>query len=153
VFNDLRNGRRNNVKFDWDAVLDFQGESGPYMQMQYVRMGSVTEKFREKYGDPVFEDGDIDRLGLDEEWAILHLLASFPDTVARASRDFEPSTVAQHLIALAGATSTWWTVTKDTRIVGDDQDLSLARVRLVNAIRKVIGRGLQLLGMELVERM
>lgn len=153
VFNDLKNGRKNNVKFDWDKVLDFQGESGPYMQMQYVRMGSVTEKFRRTHGEPVYEEGDVDRLGLDEEWAILQLLASFPDTVARASREFEPSIVARHLIELASATSTWWVSTRDTRIVGDDRELSLARVRLVNAVRKVIGRGLQLLGMELVEKM
>ncbi|MCB9895916.1 MAG: arginine--tRNA ligase [Planctomycetes bacterium] len=153
VFNDLKNGRRNNVKFDWEAVLDFQGESGPYMQMQYVRMGSVTGKFREVHGEPIFEDGDPDRLGLDEEWKIIQQLAAFPDAVAKASAEFEPSIVARYLIELASLTSTWWTVTKDTRIVGDDKDLSLARVRLVNAIRKVLGRGLTLLGMSLVERM
>ncbi|MCA8913298.1 MAG: arginine--tRNA ligase [Planctomycetes bacterium] len=153
VFNDLKNGRRNNVKFDWDAVLDFQGESGPYMQMQYVRMLSVTEKFRETYGEPVFENGDPDRLGLDEEWRIVQSLAAFPDVVAKASAEFEPSIVARHLVELAGLTSSWWTATKDTRIVGDDEGLSLARLRLVNAIRKVLGRGLTLLGMELVERM
>ena len=153
VFNDLKNGRRNNIKFDWDAVLDFQGESGPYMQMQYVRMGSVTEKFRAVYGEPVFEDGNADRLGLEEEWRIVQQLAGFPDAVAKASSEFEPSIVARHLVELASLTSSWWTATKDTRIVGDDRELSLARLRLVNAIRKVLGRGLQLLGMELVERM
>ncbi|MBZ0135671.1 MAG: arginine--tRNA ligase [Planctomycetes bacterium] len=153
VFNDLKNGRRNNVKFDWDAVLDFEGESGPYMLYQFVRMGSVTEKYREKYGEPVFEQGDADRLGLDEEWKIIQQLAAFPDAVAKASADFEPSIVARHLVELAGLTSSWWTATKDTRIVGDDEGLSLSRVRLVNAIRKVLGRGLSLLGMSLVERM
>jgi arginyl-tRNA synthetase len=153
VFNDLKNGRRNNIKFDWDAVLDFQGESGPYMQMQYVRMGSVTEKFRQVHGEPIFEDGDPDRLGLEEEWKIVQQLAAFPDAVAKASAEFEPSIVARHLIELAGLTSSWWTATKDTRIVGDERDLSLARLRLVNAIRKVLGRGLTLLGMSLVERM
>ena len=153
VFNDLKNGRRNNVKFDWEAVLDFQGESGPYMQMQYVRMGSVTEKFRETYGEPVLNKGCADLLELDEEWKIIQQLAAFPDAVAKASAEFEPSIVARHLIELASLTSSWWTATKDTRIVGDDENLSLARVRLVNSIRKVLGRGLTLLGMSLVERM
>ena len=153
VFNDLKNGRRHNVKFDWDAVLDFQGESGPYMQMQYVRMGSVTEKFRETHGEPVFENGNPDRLGLDEEWRIVQSLAAFPDVLARASAEFEPSILARHLVELAALTSSWWTATRDTRIVGDDKDLSLSRLRLVNAVRKVLGRGLTLLGMELVERM
>ena len=161
VFNDLKNGRRNNVKFDWEAVLDFQGESGPYMQMQYVRMGSVTEKFEkeseERYGQKLtvgdLTSGDTALLTHEEEWKIVQQLAAFPDAVAKASADFEPSIVARYLIELASLTSTWWTVTKDTRIVGDDKALSLARVRLVNAIRKVLGRGLTLLGMKLVERM
>lgn len=153
VFNDLKNGRRNNVKFDWDAVLDFQGESGPYMQMQYVRMGSVIEKFRGVHGEPLFDEGDTTLLALDEEWALLQQLAAFPDAIAKASQEFEPSIVARYLIELASLTSTWWTITKDTRIVGDDPKLSLARLRLVNAVRKVLGRGLSLLGMSLVERM
>lgn len=153
VFNDLKNGRRNDVKFDWDAVLDFEGESGPYMLYQYVRMGSVTDKFCERYGEPVVEKGCAGLLELDEEWKIVQQLAAFPDAVAKASSEFEPSIVARHLIELASLTSSWWTATKDTRIVGDDENLSLARVRLVNSIRKVLGRGLTLLGMSLVERM
>ncbi|MCC7509199.1 MAG: arginine--tRNA ligase [Planctomycetes bacterium] len=153
VFNDLKAGRRNNVKFDWDAVLDFEGESGPYMLYQYVRMGSVTEKYREAYGEPDFAAGDAARLNLDEEWRILKLLADFPDAVAKASDEYEPSVVAQHLIKLASATSTWWVATRDSRIVGDDRDLSLARVRLVNAIRTTLGKGLTLLGMSPVDRM
>ena len=153
VFNDLKNGRRNNIKFDWDAVLDFQGESGPYMQMQYVRMCSVLDKFIERYGQQDLTAADVALLALPEEWNIVLQLAAFPDAIAKASAEFEPSIVARHLIELAGLTSTWWTATKDTRIVGDDANLTLARVRLVNAIRKVLGRGLTLLGMSLVERM
>lgn len=153
VFNDLKNGRRNNVKFDWDAVLDFEGESGPYMQYQYVRMGSVTAKYRERYGEPVFENGDAALLTLPEEWAIVQQLAEFPGALRRAAEELEPSLVAKALVDLAAAASTWWTATKDTRIVGDDPALSLARLRLVNGIRRVLGRGLTLLGMDLVERM
>src|SRR5690606_28492431 len=107
VFNDLKNGRRNNIKFDWDAVLDFQGESGPYMQMQYVRMGSVIEKFRGVHGEPLFDEGDTTLLALDEEWAIVQQLAAFPDAAAKASAEFEPSIVARYLIELASLTSTW----------------------------------------------
>jgi arginyl-tRNA synthetase len=161
VFNDLKNGRRNNIKFDWDAVLDFQGESGPYMQMQYVRMCSVLEKFvaesKQRYGRAMTTEdlstADVALLTHEEEWKIVLQLAAFPDAIAKASAEFEPSIVARHLIELASLTSTWWTATRDTRIVGDDAALTLARVRLVNAIRKVLGRGLTLLGMSLVERM
>lgn len=173
VFNDLKAGRRNNVKFDWDAVLDFEGESGPYMLYQYVRTGSVMQKYAERYGSSGFRvpgsellqdselrtqnaelsAGDAALLTLDEEWRILKLLAEFPDAVAKASDEYEPSVVAQHLIKLAGATSTWWVATRDSRIVGDDKALSLARVRLVNAIRTTLGKGLTLLGMSLVDRM
>jgi arginyl-tRNA synthetase len=168
VFNDLKNGRRNNIKFDWDAVLDFEGESGPYMLYQYVRMGSVMQKFAERWGQEPgaratgrsLEDvasavvqGDSALLKLDEEWRIVRLLSEFPDIVAKASAEYEPSHVAKHLIDIAAATSSWWTATRDTRIVSEDHELSLARVRLVNAIRTTLGKGLQLLGMTPVERM
>jgi arginyl-tRNA synthetase len=153
VFNDLRNGRRNDVKFDWDEILNFNGETGPYMLMQYVRMGSVLEKYRERFGEPAFSPEDAARLSTDEEWALVGQLADFPQATARASREMEPSHVARSVIEIASAASTWWNATKDTRIVGDDPLLSRARVRLVSATRRVLGKGLMLLGLSLVERM
>jgi arginyl-tRNA synthetase len=158
IFNDLKNGRRNDIKFDWDEVLNFQGETGPYMLMQYVRMGSVTEKFFEAaqakgWGAHSWEHGDVSQLKRDDEFELAMLLAAFPEALRRASAEYEPSIVARQLIDIAAQTSSWWTNTKDTRIVGEDAELSKARVRLVNAVRKVLGRGLLLLGMTLVERM
>lgn len=153
VFNDLKNGRRNNVKFDWDAVLDFKGESGPYMQMQYVRMCAVTRKFEGLHPDIDVSTGDISLLTLDEEWKIIAALAELPAVLARASKELEPSVVAKWLIELAGLTSSWWVATKDTRIVSEDAALSTARIRLVSAVRKALGQGLTLLGIPLVTRM
>ncbi|MHC4841576.1 MAG: arginine--tRNA ligase [Planctomycetota bacterium] len=153
VFNDLKNGRRNNVKFDWDAVLDFKGESGPYMQMQYVRMCAVTRKFETAHAGIGASTGCVSLLELDEEWKIVAALAEFPAVLEKASRELEPSVVARWLIELAGLTSSWWAATKDTRIVSDDPDLSCARIRLVTAVRKAIGQGLTLLGIPLVNRM
>jgi arginyl-tRNA synthetase len=129
--------------------------------MQYVRMCSVLEKFvaesKQRYGRAMTTEdlstADVALLTHEEEWKIVLQLTAFPDAIAKASAEFEPSIVARHLIELASLTSTWWTATRDTRIVGDDAALTLARVRLVNAIRKVLGRGLTLLGMSLVERM
>ena len=153
VFNDLKNGRRNDIKFDWDEILNFQGETGPYMLMQYVRMGSVSEKFAQVYPHLTWAGGDVSKLARDDEFELALLLAGFPEAMRRASAEYEPSNVAKALIEIAAQTSSWWTNTKDTRIVGDDAELSRARVRLVNAIRKVLGRGLLLLGISLVERM
>ncbi|MCF6227529.1 MAG: arginine--tRNA ligase, partial [Planctomycetes bacterium] len=153
VFNDLKNGRRNNVKFDWDAVLDFKGESGPYMQMQYVRMCAVTRKFEGIHAGIDVSTGDISLLTLDEEWKIIAALADFPAVLTKASKELEPSVVAKWLIELASLTSSWWVATKDTRIVSEDAALSTARVRLVTAVRKALGQGLTLLGIPLVERM
>ncbi|MEE9310809.1 MAG: arginine--tRNA ligase [Planctomycetota bacterium] len=153
VFNDLKNGRRNNVKFDWDAVLDFKGESGPYMQMQYVRMCAVTRKFEGLYAGIDASTGDVSLLTLDEEWKIIAALADFPAVLKKASRELEPSVVAKWLVELASLTSSWWAATKDTRIVSEDAALSTARVRLVTAIRKALGQGLTLLGIPLVTKM
>ncbi len=158
IFNDLKNGRRNDIKFDWDEILNFTGETGPYMLMQFVRMGSVTEKFHEAaqqkaWGAHSWQQGDAAKLARDDEWELALLLANFPEALRRASAEYEPSLAARQLIDIAAQTSSWWTNTKDTRIVGEDAELSKARVRLVNAVRKVLGRGLLLLGMTLVERM
>ncbi|MCK6440479.1 MAG: arginine--tRNA ligase, partial [Planctomycetes bacterium] len=152
VFNDLKQGRRNDVKFDWDEVLDFSGETGPYMLYQYVRLGSVQRKFRERYGE-VSGTPDYAKLTHPQERELLKMIASFPEAVERACRENEPSVIGRYLLDLSALFSSYWTATKDEGIVGDDRNLSQARIALVGALRKVLGRGLALLGLRLVDEM
>jgi len=151
VFNDLKNGRRADVKFDWDEMLSFSGDTGPYMLMQYVRLGSVTRKFVERYGQP--GDADPAQLKSSHERELLKAIANFPEVVERAARENEPSVISRYLLDTSAIFSSYWSATKNEGIVGDDQALSTARIALVGALRKVLGRGLTLLGLRLVDEM
>lgn len=159
VFNDLKNGRNSDVKFDWDDMLSFNGETGPYMLYQYVRLGSVRRRYDARFGDPSQPsagfpaDADASLLTLPQERELLKAVASFPETVARAAREAEPSTISRYLLDLSGLFSTYWAATKDEGIVGDDRALSTARIALVEAVRRVLGKGLTLLGLRLVDEM
>jgi arginyl-tRNA synthetase len=159
VFNDLKNGRNSDVKFEWDDMLSFNGETGPYMLYQYVRLGSVRRKFDARYGSGTTDatgwptGADASLLTLPQERELLKAIASFPETVARAAREAEPSTVSRYLLDLSGLFSTYWAATRDEGIVGDNCALSTARIALVEAVRRVLGKGLTLLGLRLVDEM
>ncbi len=155
VFNDLKNGRRADVKFDWDEMLSFSGETGPYMQYQYVRLLSVRRKFDQHYpgSEGRWPRADASLLIHPLERDLLKAVAGFPDVVERAMRESEPSMVSRYLLDLSSLFSSYWTATKDTGIVSDDQPLSTARIAVVEAVRRVLGRGLMLLGLQLVDEM
>lgn len=151
VFNDLKNGRRADVKFDWDEMLSFSGDTGPYMLMQYVRLGSVRRKYVDRYGEP--GEADTSLLTSPHERELLKAIANFPEVVERACRENEASVISRYLLDTSAVFSSYWTATKGEGIVGDDQALSTARIALVDVLRKVLGRGLNLLGLRLVDRM
>jgi len=164
VFNDLKSHRNLDVKFDWNDMLDFNGETGPYMLYQYVRLGSVRRKYDARYGgDAVAADAwsdagwpagvDAGLLSSPQERELLKAVAMFPDIVSRAAREAEPSVVSRYLLDLSALFSSYWSDTKDEGIVGDDRALSTARIALVEAVRRVLGKGLMLLGLRLVDEM
>ncbi len=152
VFHDLKHGRRSNVKFDWDEMLNFQGETGPYLLYQYVRLTSLARKYQSRFGNAP-ADLNYALLGTELECELLKKIADFPDTVQAACDDNEPSVISRYLLDLASCFSSYWSATKNEGIIGSDQALSSVRVNLVSALRKVLGKGLRLLGLELVEEM
>ena len=146
VFNDLKNRRTRDVKFDREAILNPQGETGPYMQYTQARCASVlTAAPQATEGEPLYE-----LLERPEERAMVRKLAAYPAAVAEAARTWEPSVVAQHLLAIAADFNGYWTRgNKDAslRILRPDAaDLTTARVALTAAVRTVLRNGLKLLG-------
>jgi arginyl-tRNA synthetase len=146
IFNDLKNRRTRDVKFDQEAILNPQGETGPYMQYTRARCASVLAAAPETAGvEPLYE-----LLQQPEERALVRKLAAYPAAVAEAARTWEPSVVAQHLLAIAADFNSYWTRgNKDPglRILRlDAADLTAARVALTAAVRTVLGNGLKLLG-------
>jgi arginyl-tRNA synthetase len=158
VFNDLKNGRNADIKFDWDAMLSFSGETGPYMLYQYVRLLSVRRKYEAACAERGWDAGeskapDYSLLKLPQEKELVNALAAFPAAVSRACREYEPSVISRYLLDLSGLFSSYWAATREEGIVGEDKHVTAARIALVDGCRKVLGKGLVLLGLQLVDEM
>jgi arginyl-tRNA synthetase len=146
IFNDLRNKRVKDVNFQWEDVLNFDGDTGPYVQYAHVRVHGILRKY----------SGDIDRvpdyglLSTTEEKSLVLLLGRMGEALRKAVEQLEPSLLAQYLLDLASAFHRFH---HRHRVISDDDKLSLARVRLVRATGRVLKNGLGLLSMEAPERM
>jgi len=146
IFGDIRHRRNKDVVFDWDKALNFDGETGPYLQYTYVRLGGIIRK----YDAELPPAADFSLLTNDEERALLRLLADFPGQVRRAAEQYEPSIIATYLLELSSAFNTFY---QKHRVIGEDLPLTQARLLLVAAVRTVIRKGLDLLGIKAPERM
>ena len=146
VFNDMRHRRVRDVKFDQEAILNPYGETGPYMQYTHARCASVLSTSGLAPGEGV----DYTLLCEPEERALVRKLVTYPEAVAQAAQEWEPSIVAQHLLALAADFNSYWARgNKDhsVRILRQDApEVTAARVALTAALRVVLQNGLRLLG-------
>jgi len=146
VFNDLKRQRTKDVDFDWDAILSFEGDTGPYVQYSHVRICGIIRK----YGRPVPRSADVSLLTEPEEHDLAKAIAQFGHVIQRAADACEPSVVSQYLLDLCARFNSYY---HKHVVVGDDPALTDARVRLVDALRWTIRNGLDLLGMQAPEEM
>ena len=147
IFADLDSKRARDIVFDWDEILNFNGETGPYVQYTHARYCSVLSRYD---GDLPPQDINFDLLSDPEAVEVVKCLERFPKQIKRAADDFEPSVVATFLIELCTVANRFYNA---HQVVSDDQDLTSARVALVFAIKTVLASGLSLLGMKAPERM
>ena len=147
VFNDLANNRIKDEIFDWDTILNFQGETGPYIQYTYVRTKSVLEKAG---GVPNIADVDFNVLTDDYSKNILKLIYGFEEVLIQVTDKNEPSILSRYLIELAKAYSTFY---NENKIIVEDKDIQNARVYLTYAVGQVLKIGAKLLGIEMPNKM
>ena len=147
IFNDLYNSRIKDEIFDWDTLLNFQGETGPYMQYIYVRTKSLIEKAGYI---PNIDDIDFSKLKEDEAVEIIKLLYEFKDTILNAAEKNEPSIIARYLINLAQKFSTFY---NNNKIICEDKAMQDARLYLTYAVGNVLKTGAELLGIEMPDKM
>jgi len=147
IFNDLANSRVKDEIFDWDTILNFQGETGPYVQYTYVRTKSVIEKAG---GIPDVSEVKPSYLLDETSSKILKLIYSFEDILIQVTDKNEPSILSRYLIDLAKAYSNFY---NENKIIGDDKELQNARVYLTYAVGKVLKIGAGLLGIEMPDKM
>lgn len=145
IYSDLQNSRIKDIDFWWDRALNFDGDTGPYVQYTYTRCCSVMRKAGEVAAQP-----DYNALLDDEAQLVLRLLARFPEDVRAACRTNEPFMITRATTDLAKAYNKYY---YEHRILDGEPGEIAARVQLTDAVRQVIKTGLYLIGMEAPERM
>ncbi len=143
VFSALINNRIKDISFSYDRVLNFDGETAPYVQYTFARANSVLEKGGE-IGTPSF-DGIT-----DTEYALVKLLEGFPKVIKDAAEKYEPAMVTRHVVALAAQFNKFYI---DCRILGEREGVKNFRLLLTKCTRDVIKIGLSLIGIETPEKM
>jgi len=147
IFNDLSNSRIKDEIFDWDMLLNFQGETGPYMQYIYVRTNSLINKAGYT---PNIKDIKFKKLSEKEAIEVVKLLYSFNDILLNAADKNEPSILARYLINLAQAFSSFY---NEYKIITEDKEVQDARLFLTYSVGNVLKIGAELLGMEMPNKM
>ena len=147
IFNDLANNRVKDEIFEWDQILNFQGETGPYIQYTYVRTKSVLEKVEKV---PEFSTIDLNELSDEYSQNIIKLMYNFENTLVQVTKKEEPSILSRYLIDLAKAYSSFY---NENKIITDKQKKQDARVYLTYAVGQVLKTGANLLGIDMPEKM
>lgn len=147
IFNDLYNSRIKDEIFDWDIMLNFNGETGPYMQYIYVRTKSVLEKVGYI---PKLKDVNLDKLLNEDSVKVIKLLYQFNDKIIQAIEKYEPYIVARYLIEVAKTYSSFY---NNNKIICDDKEVQDARIYLTYATGIVLKTGAALLGIKMPDKM
>ena len=143
-FYDLKTDRRNGYDFDLEAMVSFEGETGPYIQYAYARIQSILRKA------DFTPDANADyRLNDAESWEIIKLLQDFSRVVKRAADNYEPSLIAKYAISLAQAFNKYYA---HTRILDESPERD-SRLALSYSTAVVLKEALRLLGVEAPEKM
>ena len=146
IYADLQNNRIKDIDFWWDRALNFDGETGPYVQYTHARCCSLMRKAEEVS----LPEPDYAALTDDESQEILRQLSRFPDTVKEAALRYEPSILTRAVTDLCQAYNKFY---YEHRILDDGDGVAAARVKLTEAVKNVVKQGLYLIGMEAPERM
>ena len=141
VFSALWNNRIKDIVFSYDKVLNFDGETAPYVQYTYARCASALRKG----GDIDFGNVDLSSITTDEGYEVIKSVLTFGDSVRLAAKLREPCYVTRHVVDLAEKFNRFYI---DHRIVVDDIPTRNARLALTQAVANVIRCGLGLLGID-----
>ena len=148
VFNTLSTTTIKDQIFDWNTALNFQGETGPYIQYTYVRTKSVLEKV-----DNIIPNIDTIKIeNLKDEYSLnlIKLIHTFQDILVQVTEKNEPSILSRYLIALSKAFSSFY---NENKIIIEDKEVQDARVYLTYATGKVLKIGANLLGIKMPDKM
>lgn len=150
IFNDLKNKRIKDVDFDWEQVLTFDGETGPYLQYTHTRLASLLEKYGQSNPKSQILNPKYELLNTSEETVLVKSLKNYPDIVRQSTEENEPSVLSNYLLSLASLFNKFYQI---HRVISDDKELTEARIVLVQRLKEVFNKGLVLLGISPLEKM
>ena len=143
-FYDLKTDRRNGYDFDLEAMVSFEGETGPYVQYAYARIQSILRKANfTPSTDATYSLSD------PESWEIIKLLQDFSRVVKRAAENYDPSLIAKYAINLGQAFNKYYA---HTRILDESPERE-SRLALSYSTAVVLKEALRLLGVDAPEKM
>ncbi len=145
VFHDLSNNRIKDISFSWDEILNFDGETGPYVQYTHARTCSLLRRANKD----VDFDFDSGLLSSKEEFQLVKSLYLFPHKVVSAMEDLEPSIITRYLVDLAQDFNRFY---HEHSILVEDEALRNARLALVLCVNQTLANGLRLIGLKAPER-
>jgi arginyl-tRNA synthetase len=142
MFSDLANGRIKDVDFNWEDALNFNGNSGPYVQYTYARICGVLEKSEQNIN--ISRDDIIISNNFERE--IIKLLSQFPEKVLTAEREYEPSIICRFLLDICAAFNRFYH--ECSILKAESGQIKNSRLALCQAAKYAIGNGLWLIGLE-----
>jgi arginyl-tRNA synthetase len=144
---DLSRDRIKDIRFDWNEMLSFEGDTGPYIQYTHARASSILRKGKVKSAP---RETHATLLGDPKEKALVRKLCEFPETVHRAAQDNKPHYIANYTFTLATLFNEFY---QSVPVLRAEGNLRSARLSLVMATKDVLKKGLYLLGIEAPEEM
>ena len=151
IFQELSNNRIKDYVFSWDKVLDFNGETGPYVQYTYARAASLMRRADAgALAKAQAADIDVTYIKSDAAYELVKLLEAFPAVVVEAAEKYEPSVVTRHIVDIAQSFNRFY---HDEHIIVENIEEQAAKLALAQAAKNTIKNGLGLLGIQCPERM
>lgn len=147
IFNDLSNSRIKDEIFDWDIMLNFNGETGPYVQYTTVRAKSVLEKAGYI---PNVKEVNVEKINDKDSQKIINQLYNFNSILKNVTEKEEPSILARYLVDLAQNFSSFY---NNCHIITEDKEMQDARLYITYMVKTVLEKGLNLLGIQVPEKM
>lgn len=147
IFNDLFGNRIKDEIFDWNEVLNFNGQTGPYCQYITVRCKSVLEKAAYV---PEIKDVKYDILKEKDSIKVIKTIANFKETLVRSMKKNEPSILTKYIVELAEDYSNFY---NNNQIICNDKDIQDSRLYLTYMTKTVLEKGLNILGIEVPDKM
>ncbi len=150
IFDDLYHNIIKDIQFSWERALNFDGETGPYVQYTHARACSVLKRAEIDPATPNFGDIDYQVLTDPASMAAIKIIADFPRIIEEAANKYEPSFIARYLVDVAQAFNKFY---HDNSILVDDVDIKKARLALVVSVKYILESGLSLIGIKAPEQM